>query len=146
MEQPWAHHSLQLSQTSTWRRSRSTALATALAAPHLWTRFVDDIFVIWTFVIWTHSQDKREAFHQHLNNHHPQIKFTMEREEDNRISFLDVAMTRKDRSFTNEVYRKPTHTTPPTSTPLWRQEQYDAWAWEQRQFMIEKVERKSWNT
>ena len=34
----------------------------------------------------------------------------MEREEDNRISFLDVAVTRKDGSFTTEVYLKPTHT------------------------------------
>ena len=33
----------------------------------------------------------------------------MEREED-KNSFLDVAITRKNGSFTTEVYRKPTHT------------------------------------
>ena len=40
-----------------------TALTTALAAPRLWTRYVDD-----TFVVWPHGQDKLEAFHQHLNS------------------------------------------------------------------------------
>ena len=34
-----------------------------------------------------------------------------------------------------------THTTPPNTTPVWRQEQYDAWAWEQRRFVMEKTER-----
>lgn len=63
-----------------------------------------------TFVIWPHDQDKLEAFHQHLNSQHPQIEFTMEKEEDNKISFLDVAITRKNGNFTTEVYRKPTHT------------------------------------
>ena len=67
-----------------------TALTTALVAPRLWTRYVDD-----TFVIWPYGQDKLEAFHQHLNSHYPQIEFTMEREEDNKISFLDVAITSK---------------------------------------------------
>ena len=65
------------------------ALTTALAAPRLWARYTDDMFVIWP-----HGQDKLEAFHQHLNTQHPQIEVTMEREEDNKIRFLDVAITK----------------------------------------------------
>jgi hypothetical protein len=34
----------------------------------------------------------------------------MEKEEDNGISFLDVAVTRRNRRFTTDVYRKPTYT------------------------------------
>ena len=81
------------------------AAITALAAPRLWTRYVDDMFVIWP-----NGQDKLEGFHQHLNSQYPQIKFTMEREEDNKISFLDVAVTRKNGNFTTKVFRKPTRT------------------------------------
>ena len=38
------------------------------------------------------------------------MEFTMEMEKDNRISFLDVAVTRRDGTLTTEVYRKPTYT------------------------------------
>jgi hypothetical protein len=34
----------------------------------------------------------------------------MEKKEDNRISFLNVVVTRKDGRLTTNVYRKPTHT------------------------------------
>ena len=63
-----------------------------------------------TFVIWSHSRDKLEAFHQHLSEQHLQIEFTMEMEKDRRITFQDVAVTRRDGAFTTEMYRKPIHT------------------------------------
>ena len=65
-------------------------LASTVTAPRLWLRYVDD-----TFVIWSHRLDKREEFHHHLNQRHPQMKFTREMEKDNRISFLDVLYSRE---------------------------------------------------
>ena len=47
-------------------------------------------------------------FLQHLNQQHPSIKFTMETEEDHKIAFLDVAISRNpDGSLHHNVYRKP---------------------------------------
>ena len=36
------------------------------------------------------------------------MSFTIEREEQNRMSFLDVKIIREDKTFTTSVYRKPT--------------------------------------
>ena len=36
------------------------------------------------------------------------MSFTTEREKQNRMSFLDIAITREDKTFTTCVYRKPT--------------------------------------
>ena len=38
------------------------------------------------------------------------MEFTTEMEKDNRISFLDVAVRKRDRAFTTKMYGKPTHT------------------------------------
>ena len=45
----------------------------------------------------------------HINGLHGRIQFTMEAEDNNRISFLDVLVERKH-SLSTTVYRKPTHT------------------------------------
>ncbi len=50
------------------------ALKTSVQKPKVWIRYVDD-----TFVIWLHSIDSIENFHQRLNQIHPSIQFTMER-------------------------------------------------------------------
>ena len=50
-------------------------------------------------------------FFHHVNNLHPQIKFTMEREENGCLPFLDTLIKRNaDKSISVSVYRKPTHT------------------------------------
>ena len=36
------------------------------------------------------------------------MSFTIESEKQNRISFLDVQISREDKTFTTSVYRKPT--------------------------------------
>ena len=47
----------------------------------------------------------------YFNEQHPSIKFAMEVEEDGRISFLDVGISRNPHgSLHHNVYRKPTHT------------------------------------
>ena len=74
--------------------------------PSLWLRYVDD-----TFVVWPHGRTALQDFLTHLNNQHPLIKFTMETEQNQTISFLDVQVTRKaDGTLAHTVHRKPTHT------------------------------------
>ena len=81
------------------------ALRTAPLPPRLWLRYVDD-----TFVIWSHGQDELQRFHEHLNGQHPNIKFTIEHEKENKLAFLDVHVTRSETRLCTGVYRKPTHT------------------------------------
>ena len=70
--------------------------------PHYYRRYVDDIFVLFT------SPKHLEAFHIFLNGRHANLSFTIEREKQNRMSFLDIAIIREDKTFTTSVYRKPT--------------------------------------
>jgi hypothetical protein len=64
-------------------------------------RFVDDYFAII-------KNDTAEKLLNRLNDMHPNIKFTFEREEEGRIPFLDLMIIRKDKKLTFEIYRKPT--------------------------------------
>ena len=74
--------------------------------PSRWKRYVDD-----TNVVWPHGEDELRKFLTHLNNISPNIKFTMELEENRSIPFLDVLLTRKeDGTLGHEVFRKKTHT------------------------------------
>ena len=52
-----------------------------------------------------------DEFHNHLNSLNRHIQFTVEKEENNSIPFLDTRTTRNpDGSITTSVYRKPPHT------------------------------------
>ena len=73
----------------------STAIVTSDYQPRIWYRYVDD-----TFVVWEHGRQRLDE----------RILFTMEVEENNKISFLDVLVERKDFFIATSVYRKPTHT------------------------------------
>ena len=76
----------------------TSSLRTADLQPSLWLRYVGD-----TFVVWPRGRDELQNFIQHL-------KFTMEVEEDGKISFLDVGISRNpESSLHHNVYRKPTH-------------------------------------
>ena len=84
----------------------SRALLIPPLKPRCWKRFVDD-----TFVVWPHPKDTLVPFLNHLNSHSPHIQFTMEIEQNNSLSFLDVLVTRNDNgSLSHQVYRKKTHT------------------------------------
>ena len=68
-----------------------------------WTRYVDDTFV---FV----KPGTVDEIHQLLNSFDPKIKFTYEKENDKKISFLDVQLERLDNNtIETSVYRKPTN-------------------------------------
>ena len=50
------------------------------------------------------------TFHKHLNTQHQNIKFIVEVEENNKLSFLDIQVTRNGTKLNTSVYRKTTHT------------------------------------
>ena len=60
-----------------------TALRTAPLQPTLWLRYVDD-----TFVVWPHGHEELQHFHEHINQQHPNIQFTIEEEKDGKWFFL----------------------------------------------------------
>ena len=72
--------------------------------PSMWLRNVDD-----TFILWPHQEDVQILL-DHVNSIWPSIQFTMEKEQDNKLPFLDVLVTRTEQGFRSSVYRKPTFT------------------------------------
>ena len=70
--------------------------------PVFYRRYVDD-----TFVLFKHKSHA-PRFLEYLNQQHSNIKFTLETEIDNSISFLDIKIQRNDSQFITSVYRKPT--------------------------------------
>ena len=80
------------------------ALASSPVQPLFWKRYVDD-------VISAVSGNEAERLLSHLNSVEPSIQFTIERENDRRLSFLDLNVYRAHRgNLETSVYRKPTHT------------------------------------
>ena len=59
------------------------AKATATYKPKIWKQYLDDTFTIL-------GKDHVDGFLQHLNSQQPTIRFTMEIEKDNTITFLDA--------------------------------------------------------
>ena len=66
--------------------------------PHYYRRYIDDIFVLFT------SPKHVEAFRNFLNGRHANMSFTTEREKQNRMSFLNIAVIRENKTFTTSVY------------------------------------------
>ena len=72
--------------------------------PAFYRRYVDDTFLLF------HHRDHAEKFLTYLNEKHSNIKFTMESEQQNSLSFLDVLVCRCNNSFGTSVYRKESFT------------------------------------
>ncbi|XP_046851727.1 uncharacterized protein LOC124445026, partial [Xenia sp. Carnegie-2017] len=70
----------------------------------LYRRYVDDCFLLF------HSSDQVPLFLDYLNRQHPNITFTAEVEQNRKLSFLDIDISRTNGKFTTSVYRKPTFT------------------------------------
>ena len=64
------------------------ALSTYGSPPKVWKRYVDDTFTVL-------RSDTVLDFHDHLNSIHPSIQFTIEREDDMSLPFLDVLLKRQ---------------------------------------------------
>jgi len=60
----------------------------------VWFRYVND-----TFVIWRHGRAELRKFLIFLNNQHPNIRFTMNIEENKKLSFLDIVIVDIDLSL-----------------------------------------------
>ena len=69
----------------------------------LWFRYVDDVFAS------TKNGDTSKIL-EYLNKQHPNIKFTIEKEEKNQLPFLDTLVTRQVNRYTTSIYRKKTFT------------------------------------
>ena len=65
---------------------------------------MDDTFLLFK------DPDHISKFLDYLNVQHPNIKFTMETECNNTLSFLDCSITRTNNLFISNVFRKPTFT------------------------------------
>ena len=64
-------------------------------------RYVDDIFVLFE------SSESADSFCEYMSSKHQNIKFTVEKENDGSLSFLDVKICCKNGKFVTSIYRKP---------------------------------------
>ena len=80
------------------------ALGSSSLKPSRWLKYVDD-----TFILWPHQEDVQTLL-DHVNLIRQSIQFTMEKELDNKLPFLDVLVKRTEQGFRSSVYRKPTFT------------------------------------
>ena len=70
--------------------------------PVFYRRYVDDIFVLFE------SAEHLSKFRAYLNTCHPNMSFSFEQEINDKLSFLDVEVSRQQGKFVTTVYRKPT--------------------------------------
>ena len=66
-----------------------SAINSSFVPPKIWKRYVDESFCII-------KKDNVPAFHDTLNSIDANISFTIEIESDNKISFLDTLVTRRN--------------------------------------------------
>ena len=70
----------------------------------LYRRYVDDTFLLYK------RPHHVQLFLNYLNSQHPNIEFTAEIEENSKLSFLDVTLSKDHGMFVTSVYRKSTFT------------------------------------
>ena len=67
-----------------------------------YSRCVDDIFALFS------SLDQAEKFKNYLSSKHPNINFSLKKENNGRLSFLDINIFREKGNFVTNVYRNKT--------------------------------------
>ena len=72
--------------------------------PVYYKRYVDDTFVLFK------EPSHIDLFQNYMNSRHQNIKFTVEKESNDQLPFLDVLVTKNFDSFSTDLYRKPTNT------------------------------------
>ena len=70
-------------------------------APIYYRRYVDDCFILFR------DSSHADLFLSFLNSKHRNIKFTMEKESDGKLAFLDVLVRKEHGRLQTSVYRKP---------------------------------------
>lgn len=78
----------------------STTLPSLKFIPKLIALYVDDSF-------WIVDKNEVNNILTKLNNYHPRIKFTVERETNECINFLDITIIREEGKIITNWYRKP---------------------------------------
>lgn len=78
-----------------------TCIGKLAIKPKIMTKYVDDLFCIV-------SEYEVDNILATLNNFHPNIKFTIEKERDFKLSYLDTLIVRKGEKLTVDWYQKPT--------------------------------------
>ena len=86
----------------------------ALYSP-LFIFILSDLFMVYHFSIYIYiyiytfkCEKDTDLFLAQLNSMHPSLKFTVEREFNPRLPFLDVFVHKTPTAFLTSVYRKPT--------------------------------------
>ena len=72
--------------------------------PLYYKRYVDDTFII------LKNENQARQFLSYMNSKHPKIKFTIETEREDQISFLDLLIKKVDDNIDISIYRKPSFT------------------------------------
>jgi len=72
--------------------------------PIFYRRYMDDTFLLFN------DPSHINPFLSYLNSQHPNIKFTCEIEQNNKLSFLDTCINFRNNCFFTSTYRKPTFT------------------------------------
>ena len=70
--------------------------------PVFYRRYADDIFPLFS------SPDHADKFKEYLSSKHPNINFSIEKEKDSFLTFLDVHIFCEYDKFVSNVYRKKT--------------------------------------
>ena len=65
-------------------------------------RYINDMFVLFS------SPDHAAGFREYLSSKYPNIKFSVEKEEDGNLPFLDINIFHEKDKFATNVYRKKT--------------------------------------
>jgi hypothetical protein len=85
--------------------------------PKFWARYMDDVLAVV-------DEGAEETVLKSINGLHPKIKFTMEKETNGTLPFLDLKIIRSGEGFKFGIYRKPTSTQqyiPSSSNHPWSQ-------------------------
>ena len=70
--------------------------------PKYYKRYVDDVFLMFE------SSSQVKKFLQYMNSRHANIRFTVEEEDNDTLSFLDIAITRTEGKLSTSIHRKKT--------------------------------------
>ena len=73
---------------------------THVAKPTFYKRYVDDIFAVFE------SELDAETFHTYLNTKHKNIKFTYEKQIDNKSPFVDILISNNENLQTSVFHKK----------------------------------------
>ena len=71
----------------------------------IWKRSRDDVYILWSG-----GQEALDCFFWRVNYIDPRIQFTIEREKEAILPFLDISIKRCPNKLETKVYRKETHT------------------------------------